>query len=224
MVSQRVERTWICTGGYGRFRGEWVKLTHFWLLTKVMLVFGTQLGVSAVCLLFAASHTKANHKPMQKLFKKCITCCSWWSRFPLQVAPEASAREHESERQSHEGKGKKSYSFFHCPSPSLRKQPAFGHATTGFPAKWRLRNELRNSILMTRHFPDLGSASDWLCHMGNLIQSIRSTTQIWVVMRHQYETSGSFTKCLLFSQATHHPDISFCVLLVCGFSWHPPNR
>ena len=26
MTSQRVERTWICTGGYGRFRGEWVKL------------------------------------------------------------------------------------------------------------------------------------------------------------------------------------------------------
>ena len=25
MTSQRVERTWICTGGYGRFRGEWVK-------------------------------------------------------------------------------------------------------------------------------------------------------------------------------------------------------
>ena len=25
MTSQRLERTWICTGGYGRFRGEWVK-------------------------------------------------------------------------------------------------------------------------------------------------------------------------------------------------------
>ena len=25
-----------------------------------------------------------------------------------------------------------------------------------------LRNERRNSILMTRHYPDLGSASDWL--------------------------------------------------------------
>ena len=27
--------------------------------------------------------------------------------------------------------------------------------------KWRLRNESRNSILMTRHYPDLGSASAW---------------------------------------------------------------
>ena len=38
---------------------------------------------------------------------------------------------------------------------TLRKQPTFWDATTGFPAKWRLRNELRNSILMTRHYLDL---------------------------------------------------------------------
>ena len=36
MTSQRVERTWICTGGYGRFRGEWVNddtilLRYFYL-------------------------------------------------------------------------------------------------------------------------------------------------------------------------------------------------
>ena len=41
--------------------------------------------------------------------------------------------------------------------PSLRKQPPFHDVTTGSPAKWRLRNERRNSILMTRHYPDLGS-------------------------------------------------------------------
>ena len=61
--------------------------------------------------------------------------------------------------------------------PSLRKQPTFGDATTGFPAKWRLRNERRNSILIPRHYPDLGSASDRSCRVGNLIQPIRSTTQ-----------------------------------------------
>ena len=38
---------------------------------------------------------------------------------------------------------------------SLRKQQAFGDAITGFPAKWRLWNERRNSILMTRYYPDL---------------------------------------------------------------------
>ena len=40
---------------------------------------------------------------------------------------------------------------------SLRKQPTFGDGTTGFPSKWRLRNVGRNSLLMTRHYPDLGS-------------------------------------------------------------------
>ena len=34
---------------------------------------------------------------------------------------------------------------------------------------------------MTRHYPDLGSTSDWSCRVGNLIQLIRGTTQIWVV-------------------------------------------
>ena len=29
---------------------------------------------------------------------------------------------------------------------------------------------------MTRHYPDLGSTSDWSCRVGNLIQLIRSTT------------------------------------------------
>ena len=92
---------------------------------------------------------------------------------------------------------------------SLRKKPTFGGATTDFPTKWRLRNEHRNSILITRHYPDLGSASDWSCCVGNLIQPIRSTTQIWVVTRHQCGISalvsqtsfGGETKCRLFSQA-----------------------
>ena len=68
---------------------------------------------------------------------------------------------------------------------SLRKQPTFGDATTGFPAKWHLRNEGRNSTLMMHHYPDLGSAFDWSFGMGNLIQTITGTSQIWVVMRHQ---------------------------------------
>ena len=99
-------------------------------------------------------------------------------------------------------------------SVSLKKPPKFGDATTGFPAKWRLRNERKNSILMMHHNPDLDSASDWLCLMGNLIQPIRSTTQVRVVSHHQYgisalvsqtsfggETSGSVAKFRLFSQA-----------------------
>ena len=109
----------------------------------------------------------------------------------------------------------------------IRKKPTFRHANTGFPAKWRLGNERRNSILMTCHQPDLGSATDWSCRVGNLLQPIRSTTQIWVEMRHQYgisalvseasfggETIVGVAKCRLFSQATleHACRRSFCLL------------
>jgi len=59
--------------------------------------------------------------------------------------------------------------FHHSPSSlisfngiSLRKQPTFREVATWALAKRRLSNERRNSILMTRHYPDLGSASDWL--------------------------------------------------------------
>ena len=61
---------------------------------------------------------------------------------------------------------------------SPRKQPSFRDASNGFPAKRRLRNEPRNSILMTCYYLDPGSASDIMK------QIFRSTTQVWVVMRH----------------------------------------
>ena len=67
---------------------------------------------------------------------------------------------------------------------------------------------------MTRHYPDLGSASDWLNQISHPVRPIKSTTQIWVVKRHQYgisalvsqtsfrvETSGNVAKCRLFCQA-----------------------
>ena len=73
---------------------------------------------------------------------------------------------------------------------SLRKQPTFRDAFHRFPAKRRLGNERRNSILMTRHYPDLDSASDWSCRLWNLLQPISSTTQIWVVTCHQYGISA----------------------------------
>ena len=91
----------------------------------------------------------------------------------------------------------------------LRKRTA----TTG--RQMTSEKQRRNSLLMTRHYPDVGSASDWSCRVGNLIQPIRSTTQIWVVTRNQYgisalvpqtsfggETSGSVAKCSLFSQVS----------------------
>jgi len=69
---------------------------------------------------------------------------------------------------------------------NLRKQPTFRDATTGFPRN----DEDRNSKLTTRHCLDLGSASDWSCGVGNLLQPIRSVTQIWIVTRHQYGISA----------------------------------
>ena len=44
-------------------------------------------------------------------------------------------------------------------------------------------------MLMTCLYQDLGSASDWSCCMENLLQPIRSTTQILVVMHHMYGIS-----------------------------------
>ena len=41
-----------------------------------------------------------------------------------------------------------------------RKQPTLRDVITGFPAKGRLRNECRNSILMTRHYSAPLSASN----------------------------------------------------------------
>ena len=84
---------------------------------------------------------------------------------------------------------------------------------------------------MTPHYPDLGSASDWLNQISHAARPIKSTTQIWVVTRHQYgisalvsqtsfggETSGSVAKCWLFSQANHQLSSSSLVLnLVLNF-------
>ena len=92
---------------------------------------------------------------------------------------------------------------------SLRKQLTF----CDFVAV-SLRNDWRNSILMMCQYSDLGWATEWLYYERNLLQPIRSTSQIWVVMHHQYgisevfarksfhwKTSGVVIKCQLFSLA-----------------------
>ena len=43
---------------------------------------------------------------------------------------------------------------------------------------------------MMVHSPELGSASDWLNQISHAARPIRSTTQIWVVTRHQYGISA----------------------------------
>ena len=75
---------------------------------------------------------------------------------------------------------------------SLRKQRTFCDATTGLPTKWHLRNECRNSILMTRHFRQLGS----------------DTSSVWNFCVHFAksfcdEAGGGSTKCQMFTQANN---------------------
>ena len=64
---------------------------------------------------------------------------------------------------------------------------------TPFQGFFLLGTCAENFIQMTRHYTNLGSASDWSCLEGNLPQQIRSLTQIWVVTRHQYGISGRHT-------------------------------
>ena len=112
---------------------------------------------------------------------------------------------------------------------NLRKQPTVSNTNTDFPTKWRLRNERRNSILMTRHYPDLGSTSDWSCCLENLIQPIRSTTQIWVVMHHQYRISALVPPMSFGIKAKSTGFPAFCLsqttlfhlTLLAGSIWEP---
>ena len=77
-----------------------------------------------------------------------------------------------------------------------------------FSAKWRLRNNCRNSILMTCHYPDLGSPSDWLNQISHAARPIRSTTQIWVVACHQYGISALVSQTSFGGETTSSPFIS----------------
>ena len=48
---------------------------------------------------------------------------------------------------------------------------------------------------MMCHYPDLGHASDCLYWVVNLLQPIRNTIEIWVLMRHQYGISAFTFRC-----------------------------
>ena len=67
---------------------------------------------------------------------------------------------------------------------------------------------------MVRHYPDLGNAFVWLKQISLAAQPTRSTTEIWIVMCHQYvisvlvsytsihgQTSDGIAEYRLFSQA-----------------------
>ena len=70
-----------------------------------------------------------------------------------------------------------------------------------FPAKWRLRKDCNNSILMTCHYPDLGSASDWLRQISRHNQSEalpRSGMLAYVISRkNQWNQCSRNVGCFL---------------------------
>ena len=85
---------------------------------------------------------------------------------------------------------------------SLRRQPTFRDATTGFPAKWRRRNEYRNSIPMTCGY--------WECFwlVENTFHPVTSTP--WLqrsVLNRDFNTvdEAPETNLLSHKQATSFP-------------------
>ena len=100
-----------------------------------------------------------------------------------------------------------------------RKQLTFYDHTTGFPVKWLLSKDFRNSILMTHHYPDLASTSDWLKQISLVVRSITSPTQIWVLTRHQYGISSvvSWGQSFCGETAAKSQNVS-CFLRLCKAS------
>ena len=86
---------------------------------------------------------------------------------------------------------------------SVRRQATFGDTTTGFPAKWHLRNDTEIPYWWRI------TTQIWVVLLIGWIKfPMQPTNQIWVVTRHQYGipalvsrtsfgggTSGSVAKC-----------------------------
>ena len=79
---------------------------------------------------------------------------------------------------------------------SLRKQETFWDATTGFPAKWCLRNTRKIPYWwrVNRQIWVVLAASDWLTQISPAARPIGSTSQLRVVTCHQYEFLRSFLR------------------------------
>ena len=85
-----------------------------------------------------------------------------------------------------------------------------------------------NFTQVTCHCPVLDSASDWLKQISLAAEPKRSTTQIWVLTRHQYRMSAlvpqtiisrgnllnGVAKCWLFSEASHSKKNTFSLVFL----------
>ena len=104
------------------------------------------------------------------------------------------------------------------------KQPTIRDTTTGFPAKGCLRNERKNSIFMTCHYPDL-SVSDWLKQISHAVRPIRSvdkgsdTSSVWNFCARSFAL-----KPVLASQNVGCFQVKWILLLICRihilFLWY----
>ena len=72
------------------------------------------------------------------------------------------------------------------------------------------RNDMKNSTLVTSHYPDLGSTSDRSCYRGNMFQPLRGTTQIWIVTRYQYGISMLASQMLFRWGGGSRVDVAKC--------------
>ena len=89
-----------------------------------------------------------------------------------------------------------------CPIVHIIVCENSGHFATPPP---RLKNHCRNSILMTRHYPDLGSAGFWL--VENLLHSNRSNSQIWILICHVTRTVRCFP-WLTYHSSLNNPRVA----------------
>ena len=81
-----------------------------------------------------------------------------------------------------------------------------------------LQNDVWESILMTRHYPDLGNAFVWLKQISLAERPIRSTTEIWIVMCHQYIIScACFSYINSWSNQWWHRRM---LAVFSGWMWH----
>ena len=84
--------------------------------------------------------------------------------------------------------------------PNLRKKRTFRDATTGFPAKWRLRNDRRNSILMTRHYPGARFSKGPTKNLsGPIARANFKISSCWIAAQFLARKQVSFLRLLIVS-------------------------
>ena len=71
-------------------------------------------------------------------------------------------------------------------------------------------------ILITCYYPDLGSSSNWSVLWREYVQLIERTTQIWVLIRHQYEISAVVSQTSLHRETrVASQNVGCFVRLIC---------